>query len=106
MAGSLRNLLTAMIIDSDGPRTTGFIVEADGPLFAYNPETMILKLADEFAEGHPNTNPPPEIVSAVAKASGEYVRLMRDRGTYQSVPRRTAAEEGRSRPSLLASTSR
>jgi hypothetical protein len=30
VAGSLRNILTAMIVDPDGPRTTGFIVEADG----------------------------------------------------------------------------
>lgn len=52
MAGSLRNFLTAMIVDSDGPRKTCFIVEADGPLFAYNPEAMILKLADELIEGH------------------------------------------------------
>ena len=52
MTGSLWNFLTAMIIDSEGPRTTGFIIEANGPLFAYNPEAMCLKLADELIEGH------------------------------------------------------
>jgi len=52
MTGSLRNFPASMIIDSNGPRTTGFIVEADGPLFAYNPEAMILQLADELIEGH------------------------------------------------------